>query len=62
MLGAYHVFNNTNLDLKELISKVASKGGTTEAALKVFNTNKTEEIIVQAISSAANRAKELSKV
>ncbi len=62
MLGAYHVFNNTNLDLKELISKVASKGGTTEAALKVFNTNKTEEIIIQAISSAANRAKELSKV
>lgn len=62
MLGAYHVFNNTNLALNELIAKVASKGGTTEAALRVFNQSATNETIVKAISAAANRAKELSKV
>jgi pyrroline-5-carboxylate reductase len=36
MLGAYHLINNSEKSLEELIEDVASKGGTTEAALKVF--------------------------
>lgn len=62
MLGAYHVFNNTNADLSELIAKVASKGGTTEAALNILNKNNISNIIETAILAALNRAKELSKV
>ncbi len=62
MLGAYHVFNNSNMELTQLIAKVASKGGTTEAALKVFNQNTLEETIKTAIKNAAARAEELSKM
>ncbi len=62
MMGSYHVFNSSNLELPELIKKVASKGGTTEAALKVFNYNNLDETIQTAILSAAARAVELSKI
>ncbi|KXK39853.1 MAG: pyrroline-5-carboxylate reductase [Bacteroidetes bacterium OLB9] len=34
MLGAYHLINNAEMNLDDLIKAVASKGGTTEAALK----------------------------
>jgi pyrroline-5-carboxylate reductase len=36
MLGAYHLINNSEKNLEELIKDVASKGGTTEAALKTL--------------------------
>ncbi|MFH0734324.1 MAG: pyrroline-5-carboxylate reductase [bacterium] len=62
MMGSYHVFNSSNLELAQLISKVASKGGTTEAALSVFNSNNLNDIIKTAILSAAQRSLELSKV
>ena len=39
MLGAYHLINNSEKNLEELIKDVASKGGTTEAALKTFEEN-----------------------
>ena len=44
-----------------LIKKVASKKGTTEAALKVFRNRKLEKIVKDAASAAYKRAKELSK-
>lgn len=44
----------------ELITKIASKKGTTEAALNVFRTKNVNNIIQLAIRAAANRAKELS--
>ncbi|MGB0372952.1 MAG: pyrroline-5-carboxylate reductase [Opitutales bacterium] len=40
---------------------VVSKGGTTEAALSVFEANKTRTIIADAMTAAAERSKELSK-
>lgn len=36
MLGSYHLINNAELSLDNLIKAVASKGGTTEAALSVL--------------------------
>jgi pyrroline-5-carboxylate reductase len=36
MLGSFHLINNAEKSLDELIKAVASKGGTTEAALKRF--------------------------
>lgn len=44
-----------------LRKKVTSKGGTTEAALKVFDDKKLKKIIEEAAVAARNRSKELSK-
>lgn len=47
-------------EYKTLISRVASKKGTTEAAIKTFNNKKTDKIIEEAVKAAFKRAKELS--
>lgn len=60
MLGAYHLINNSEKNLEDLIKDVASKGGTTEAALKTFNENHLKEILKQGILNAEKRAKELN--
>lgn len=44
-----------------LRKKVTSKGGTTEAALKVFTKAKTDKIFKDAMKAARNRGRELSK-
>ncbi|WP_292009785.1 pyrroline-5-carboxylate reductase [Chryseobacterium sp.] len=60
MLGAYHLINNSEKNLGELIQDVASKGGTTEAALKTFEENKFKEILKKGILNAEKRAQELN--
>ncbi len=44
-----------------LRQKVTSKGGTTEAAIKVFEKNRLKEIVKKAVYAAHKRAKELGK-
>ena len=61
MLGAYHLINNSDKSLEELIKDVASKGGTTEVALKTFEENELKSILKKGILSAENRARELNK-
>ncbi|MCE3076777.1 pyrroline-5-carboxylate reductase [Chryseobacterium gwangjuense] len=61
MLGAYHLMNNSEKSLEDLIKDVASKGGTTEAALKTFDENNCKEILKKGILNAEKRAKELNK-
>ncbi len=61
MIGAYHLVNNATKSLDELIQIVASQGGTTEAALKVFEENNLGANIEKGILAAEKRAKELSK-
>lgn len=60
MLGAYHLINNSDKSLEELIKDVASKGGTTEAALKTFDDNELKSILKKGILAAENRARELN--
>lgn len=60
MLGSFHLINNGNKTLEEYITSVASKGGTTEAALNTFNENNMGETIVNALMNAEKRAEELS--
>lgn len=60
MLGAYHLMNNSEKPIEDLIKDVASKGGTTEAALKSFENDALKEILHKGILSAENRAKELN--
>jgi pyrroline-5-carboxylate reductase len=59
MLGAFHLINNANKSFDDLIKTVASKGGTTEAALTVFENEKMHDALVKGIVRAEQRAKEL---
>jgi pyrroline-5-carboxylate reductase len=61
MLGSYHLINNAEKNLDDLIKAVASKGGTTEAALRVFGQAGIDKGMIEGILAAENRAKELSK-
>lgn len=60
MLGSFHLLNTANKSLDELIKAVASKGGTTEAALSFFENNNVGENLQKGIIKAKNRATELS--
>lgn len=44
-----------------LRAKVTSKGGTTEAALKIFESKKIKNIVKAAVKAAQKRSKELSR-
>lgn len=61
VIGAAELNKEKKFDAKKLISQIASKGGTTEAALKVFNNKKMSEIIIEAMVAAHRRAKELCR-
>ncbi|MBN9312145.1 MAG: pyrroline-5-carboxylate reductase [Chryseobacterium sp. 39-10] len=61
MLGAYHLINNSDKSLEALIKDVASKGGTTEAALRTFDDEHLKEILQKGILNAESRSKELSR-
>lgn len=61
VIGSMDMLKRNKFDAKTLILKVASKGGTTEAALKVFNKRGLGEILIDAIKEAYNRSKELSR-
>ena len=51
----------TTKDISELRSKVTSKGGTTESAIKVLEENNFSEILEEAIKSARKKSIDLSK-
>ena len=61
MLGSYHLINNADKSLDELIKAVASKGGTTEAALRTFETGSLNDTLISGIKAAQVRATELSE-
>jgi pyrroline-5-carboxylate reductase len=57
--GSVQLQNRSKLSNEAWIQRVASKGGTTEAALSVFNKNVLQEIIIDGIEAANTRAVEL---
>ena len=59
-LGAACVVDRLGEDLDRLMTQVASKGGTTEAALKVFERRKLAAILQAGVAAASQRSKELS--
>jgi pyrroline-5-carboxylate reductase len=61
MLGSYHLMEHADQSPEELIKAVMSKGGTTEAAFKVFAQRDLGGALEQAIDAASARAGELSK-
>jgi pyrroline-5-carboxylate reductase len=59
--GAVELFNQSNLSPNSWIKKVASKGGTTRAALDSMEGNNVNELIKEAAFAAFSRAVELGK-
>lgn len=60
-LGSAKMMASADVDPDELIARVASKGGTTEAALKTFRARGFGKVVKDAMTSAQRRAVELSK-
>jgi len=60
-LGAVELYKVNNFTCDEWISKVSSKGGTTEAAIKHFNENTVSLHIQEGLDKALNRSRELSQ-
>lgn len=60
--GAVDLYKKNNLSCEEWISKVASKGGTTEAAMKCYREKELYEDIIAGANAAFERAVELGKV
>lgn len=58
-LGAIHLQSKGDNTCAEWIGRVASRGGTTEAALRVFDSRNTKESIHDALFAALHRAREL---
>lgn len=59
--GSVSLLTTNKLTPKEWINRVASKGGTTEAALEVFDNHDVKNAIGKGILKAQNRSEELSK-
>ncbi|MCR8666321.1 pyrroline-5-carboxylate reductase [Aestuariibaculum sp. M13] len=59
--GAVELFNQSNLSPNSWMERVASKGGTTRAALDSMEDNNVNELIKDAAFAAFNRAVELGK-
>ena len=60
-IGTAKLLKNSELSPDELISKVASKGGTTEKALLKLDEHDTDNAINQAMLACTQRAEELGK-
>lgn len=59
--GAVKLFNESDLSASTWMERVASKGGTTRAALDSMDDNNVEELIKDAAYAAFDRAVELGK-
>ena len=57
--GAVDLYNKSDFSCEEWIGKVASKGGTTEAALRVFTETQLHQDIMSGTQAALQRAREL---
>lgn len=60
-LGSAKLLEILKEDPALLRARVTSKGGTTEAAIKVFESKKFKNIVMAAVKAAEKRSKELSK-
>ncbi|NQT22940.1 MAG: pyrroline-5-carboxylate reductase [Candidatus Omnitrophica bacterium] len=58
--GSSKFLQLTDVSAQTLREKVTSKGGTTEAAIKVFEKNNLKQLVKDAIRAGRNRSKHLS--
>ena len=62
VIGAAQMLKNSNVTPEDLISRVASKGGTTERALLTLNSHNFDNIIIEAMKACTERADELGSI
>lgn len=60
-MGSVHLQNRNGLTCEELMQRVASRGGTTEAAFNVFNQHNVETEIMEGLFGAYKRSVELGR-
>jgi len=61
-LGAARMALESDINLKELLAKVASPGGTTEKALNTLETGGIRDLFSRALQSAKDRSIEISQL
>lgn len=61
LLGSTYLYKRGNLSCEQWIKNVSSRGGTTEAAIKSFDSSNLKAEIGKGIQAAFDRAEELSK-
>jgi pyrroline-5-carboxylate reductase len=61
-MGAGYLYKRSNLTCQQWIEKVASRGGTTEAAIEVFEKEGVGSGIQKGLERAQERSRELSKL
>ena len=59
--GSVDLFSNNKLSAKKLVNTVATKGGTTEAGLKIMNKYKINKIFNELTKESYRRAKAQGK-
>lgn len=59
--GAVELYSQSGLSCQEWIARVASKGGTTEAALRTFGSREVREGLMAGADAARDRAEELGR-
>jgi len=60
-LGAVHLQKRSDLSCQDWIKRVASKGGTTEAAINYFGQQQLDQNIINGLKQALQRAIDLGK-
>lgn len=60
-LGSAKMMKDLEMSPGELIAMVASRGGTTEAGLKILKSDKFEQIVEDTFNASKDRANELGK-
>lgn len=59
--GAVELYKRNDISLEEWMNRVASKGGTTRAALNNFDNNNVHNLIKEGTVACVTRAKELAE-
>lgn len=59
LIGCANIIKNSNSSFDTLVSKVASKGGVTEAGLDVMSANEFDDLINQVFEKSINRSERL---
>lgn len=61
-VGAARLAESSDESIAELRARVTSKGGTTEAAIEIFNTEAIDASIARGVEAAAARGRELCEI
>ncbi len=59
--GSIDLMINNNIPAKNLVKSVATKGGTTEAGIKIMNKNKIHKTFTEVVNASYKKAREYRK-